>query len=317
MTTDARGIRTKKQLLKLIKDLEKNPNDKVRILGDAGITAMAAGLGAGATGAIAAATGATSIFGLTTVAGWAGISISAATPIGWIVAGALASGAAAYGVSRAIRGGAMAEGRKAELVLRYKAEAKSLEARENAGSVTTLDRTAFVISLRELVEKDQLAPECAFRLIEQVEKGNIPLSEALRMVGALISEGSATPENPVDDAKLATPSIDPGAESAKVTAAKDESHKVVADRVEKVSMGLGITSGIVAAGASLAAPTGLSAIGVALGIASAPLIVSAAPIVASVATAAGVVSGGTYFYSKWKTRKTKKPADTELPPSAP
>jgi len=83
-------------------------------------------------------------------------------------------------------------------------------------------------------------------------------------------------------------------------------HKEVADKVETVSMGLGITSGIVAAGAALAAPTGLSALGVAIGITSAPLIVTVAPVIGAIATATGVISGGAYFYSKWKTKRTKE-----------
>jgi hypothetical protein len=74
--------------------------------------------------------------------------------------------------------------------------------------------------------------------------------------------------------------------------AADANHKDVAEKVEAVSMGLGITSGAVAVGAALAAPTGLGAVGVALGVTSAPLIVTAAPIIGAAATAAGVVSGG-------------------------
>ncbi len=92
-----------------------------------------------------------------------------------------------------------------------------------------------------------------------------------------------------------------------VVAAKDAyaNHKEVADKVETVSMGLGITSGVVAAGAALAAPTGLSAVGVALGITSAPLIVTVAPVIMVAETVVGVVSGGAYFYSKWKSKKAK------------
>lgn len=86
-------------------------------------------------------------------------------------------------------------------------------------------------------------------------------------------------------------------------------HKEVADKVETVSMGLGITSGVVAAGAALAAPTGLSALGVAIGITSAPLIVTFAPVIGAIATATGVLSGGAYFYSKWKTVKAEKCSD--------
>lgn len=80
-------------------------------------------------------------------------------------------------------------------------------------------------------------------------------------------------------------------------------HDKIAKRTEDVSMATTITFAAVSVGATLAAPTGLSAIGVALGITSAPLIVTAAPIMGAVATVAGVVSGGAYFYAKWKNRQ--------------
>lgn len=77
-------------------------------------------------------------------------------------------------------------------------------------------------------------------------------------------------------------------------------HKKVATRVESISMASGIIAGLSAAGATLAAPSGLDSIGVFLGISSEPLIVTAAPILGIIATATGVLSGGTYFYSLWK-----------------
>jgi hypothetical protein len=83
-------------------------------------------------------------------------------------------------------------------------------------------------------------------------------------------------------------------------------HKDVAEKVEAVSMGLGITSGIVAVGAVLTAPTGFSALAVALGITSEPLIVTAAPVIGMIATVTGFISGGTYFYSKWRNRSARK-----------
>lgn len=58
----------------------------------------------------------------------------------------------------------------------------------------------------------------------------------------------------------------------------DANHKEVADTMETVSMGLGITAGVSAAGAAIAAPNGIGAVGVALGLTSAPLIVTAAPV---------------------------------------
>lgn len=82
-------------------------------------------------------------------------------------------------------------------------------------------------------------------------------------------------------------------------------HEKIANHVESVSMASGIIAGISAAGAAIAAPTGLSAVGVWLGITSAPLIVTAAPILGTVATVTGVISGGTYFYSKWKKHQAQ------------
>ena len=59
---------TKEKLLQMIDRLERNPEDKIRILGDTGITLIGAGLGVAASSVIATTAGATSIFGITTVA---------------------------------------------------------------------------------------------------------------------------------------------------------------------------------------------------------------------------------------------------------
>jgi|GEM_PF-995826 len=91
----------------------------------------------------------------------------------------------------------------------------------------------------------------------------------------------------------------------------DARHKDIADKVETVSMGLGIVSGVATAGAAIAAPTGLTAVGVALGITSAPLIVTAAPVIGVAATVTGVVSGGAYFYSMWRGTKSKDGPESE------
>jgi hypothetical protein len=79
-------------------------------------------------------------------------------------------------------------------------------------------------------------------------------------------------------------------------------HDKVAKRAEDVAVTVGLVSAAVGVGASLAAPTGFTALGVALGITSAPLIVTAAPVIALAATVTGAVSGGAYFYAKWKNR---------------
>ena len=65
---------SKKQLLKVIDELERSPHDRVRILGEVGISTLGIGLGAAAAGTVASIAGATSIPVLTTAAGWVGVT---------------------------------------------------------------------------------------------------------------------------------------------------------------------------------------------------------------------------------------------------
>jgi hypothetical protein len=183
---------TKKQLLKMIDSLEKNPQDKIRILGDTGITLVGAGLGAAAAGTVASAAGATSIFGLTTAASWFGVTLVSATPVGWIIGCAAVGGAAVYGVSRLVHDGGLAEGRKLELLQQYRQAANEMEAKERAGNINDKDKTTFIISIRELIDKDVMTPQEASDLIEHVEQGRIPLSQAFAMIEKLLSETPST-----------------------------------------------------------------------------------------------------------------------------
>ena len=183
---------TKDQLIKMIDRLEKNPEDKIRLLGDMGITFIGAGLGATAAGSIAGAVGATSIFGLTAVAELVGLSVFASTPVGWIVGTTLAGGILAYGISRLIRDGGLAEGRKLELLQQYRKAAKDMQAKEQAASITESDKNAFIISIRELIDKDILSPDEAADLITHVEQGRIPLSQAFSMIESLLAESPST-----------------------------------------------------------------------------------------------------------------------------
>lgn len=179
---------TKAQLLKVIDELRKHPEDRVRILGDAGITAMGLGLGAAAAGTVATIAGATSIPFLTTAASWVGVTAVAATPVGWVLGAAIAGGLAAYGISRLVHNGAISEGRKGELLQAYQDRLAEVLRRERADEVGAPDRNKFIVSLRELVEKDVIDPAHAFRLIEAIEKGAMPLSQAYKLVSSLLEE---------------------------------------------------------------------------------------------------------------------------------
>ena len=179
---------SKKQLLKVIDELERRPHDRARILGEVGISTLGIGLGAAAAGTVASIAGATSIPVLTTAAGWVGVTAVAATPLGWALGAAAAGGVLAYGVSRWIRGGAMSEGRKEELLLVYQERLAEMEAKERMGAVTLLDKSGFISSLREVIEKDVISADKVLRLIEAVEGGKMALPEAYRLVNGLLQE---------------------------------------------------------------------------------------------------------------------------------
>lgn len=179
---------TKEQLLKIIDELERHPEDKISILGNAGITFIGAGLGIAASGTIASTLGATSIFGITTLAGWFGVTAIATTPVGWILGCAAVAGSAAYGISRLIHHGGLAEGKKRELLQNYRESIQKMEIKENSDSILESDKTDFVLSIRELIDKDVISPEDATNLIKTVELGSVSLSHAYTLLENLLCE---------------------------------------------------------------------------------------------------------------------------------
>ncbi len=83
----------------------------------------------------------------------------------------------------------------------------------------------------------------------------------------------------------------------------NQKHREIADGADTVAKATKVAAGIAIAGAAVSAPTGLAAVGVALGMVSAPLVVTAAPFLASVAGVAITVSAGASLYSKFRSRK--------------
>lgn len=167
---------TKEQILKAIEELEKNPDDKLGILGDIGITALGA-VGAGV--AVAAAGITTSIPIITAITG---IGMVVAAPLGLVAGAALAGGAACYGVSRLIKGGGYNEAKKAEILQQLKEQLREVETKERASKLGDSDKTKFIVSLKEPVRLNLISPKEAQDLIRAVENGKIAIKEAIKMV---------------------------------------------------------------------------------------------------------------------------------------
>jgi|JI6StandDraft_1071083.scaffolds.fasta_scaffold20695_2 hypothetical protein len=95
------------------------------------------------------------------------------------------------------------------------------------------------------------------------------------------------------------------------------SHAKIADHADTIAKGTRVAAGVAVVGASVAAPTGVAAAGVWLGIVSAPLIVTAAPILVGIAGAALTVSAGASLYSKAQRSKSTRITQSETAESIP
>ncbi len=173
---------TKEELRYLIDELEKNPNDKIRVLGQMGIVSVTA-TGAPAA-SVAVIAGVKSVFGLSAAAhlfGWMPALFLTGAALPWVIACASGLGLIAYAFTRLIHGGGAAEGHKAALLEKYRIQIKDIDAEKRAALVTDVDRTQFILSLRELIDADAVPIGSAFRMIEMVETGRLPLSDAVSM----------------------------------------------------------------------------------------------------------------------------------------
>ena len=86
----------------------------------------------------------------------------------------------------------------------------------------------------------------------------------------------------------------------------DANHEALAEQIDTAAQVSRVAAGVTAAGALVVAPTGLTAVGVALGVASAPVLVSALPVVAGVAATAATASAAASLYKKARKKRTKQ-----------
>jgi hypothetical protein len=164
---------TKKQILKAIEELEKNPHDKVKILGEAGITV----LGAAGAGAIAAVVGTTTV-SIPIITAVTGVGMVVAAPVGLVAGAAIAGGMAAYGLSQLVKSGGYMEGKTNQLIIQLKENISEVETKERKSRLTDDDKTKFHIFLKDPIKLDLISPQDAQDLIAAVENGRMPLKQA-------------------------------------------------------------------------------------------------------------------------------------------
>ena len=91
----------------------------------------------------------------------------------------------------------------------------------------------------------------------------------------------------------------------------DKNHETISDHADTAAKATRVAAGIAVVSATVAAPTGITAIGVAVGVVSAPAIVTAAPILVGIAGAAFTISAGASLYTKMRNKKKSNESNNQ------
>lgn len=166
-----------KDILDAIERIEKNPNDRMRMMSELGV----AGVGAAGAGAAASIIGA-STFSLLGI----GVTVAAA-PFALVAGSIAAGGVATYGLAKLVTGGGRQEGKQQEIKTKLKEKLSKLNAQEQKKSLTTDKKSQFISALKKPLEMDIITSDQAHQLITLVENGQMSTEEANVLLKDLIS----------------------------------------------------------------------------------------------------------------------------------
>ena len=163
--------------------------DRIGTAGEVAATAGGVVAGVSAAGAVAGAAGASTLLGSTTLAGVLGGVFVTTTPVGWVVACAVAGGLAAYGISRLVRSGGQQD--QVRVAMKQRLSRRLSKARSAVTSEGAPERFARELQLahdRGLVDASQ-----ADRMRGLVERGVLEPAIALERLELLARSAKAKP----------------------------------------------------------------------------------------------------------------------------
>ena len=183
-----RTIMNKKQaVLAAIDKLEKHPEDWGGIAAQIGGAIAGAGGGVASAGVVTGALGVTKIIFLTKAASLIGLTLVAATPVGWAVALGVAGGAAGLGVANAAANAGQRQKARDHTLDYLRQQLQTWEDKQRSESITPADRAQFVTALRKPLESDVITADEAGTLMEHVMKGWIPITDACKRLEGLVN----------------------------------------------------------------------------------------------------------------------------------
>ena len=114
------------------------------------------------------------------------VTIPVAAPLGVVAGAAVLGGAAFVGAKRVLFDGTYNEGKTAEIRKQLEERLREIEAKERKASLGEVDKTEFITFLEEPLKANLISAEDAYRLITAVEKGQMSLKEAYKLVEDII-----------------------------------------------------------------------------------------------------------------------------------
>lgn len=144
--------------------------------------------GAASAGSLAAAVGVTTIPVLTSAAGWLGITVVSATPVGWVLGASLAGGFVVYGIGKAIRSGGRSDQIRRDIARRLKE--KLTKRHVDKTCVLDIDQLRAVSKeAQEALDRGLIEQSQAERLALLVAGGRLGVDIALNRLRAINTAG--------------------------------------------------------------------------------------------------------------------------------
>lgn len=144
--------------------------------------------GTAAAGTLATAAGVTTIPVLTSAAGWFGIAVFSATPVGWLAGVGLAGGLIAYGVGKMIHSGGMHDQIREDLMARLREKITARHLDDSA----VLDPKVLSSTIDAAVKQGTIDKEMAARIVTAVTNGTLDPQLAIKRVKAILTSGESS-----------------------------------------------------------------------------------------------------------------------------
>lgn len=176
---------TQEEYIQALEKMKNSPNDRIGLLGEMGVTGVGALAGIGLGTAAAGAVGASTILGSSTLGSLLGGVFVATTPIGWIIGGAAVTGGLAYGLTKFIRSGMLADSEKERNIQVLEGKVKDLEQSEKDSDDVNQQMIELFSLLQDAVSLG-FEQTKSNKLIEQVLKQKITVVKARNLVQGYI-----------------------------------------------------------------------------------------------------------------------------------